>query len=77
MLWVKMECLTINNIQHQDSSEVEKDSEKYKRSYSAGDGDSSTSYGKEKFRRDLTSNHIANMVKESPSDLGDEQISSP
>ena len=45
---------------------------------SSNSSESSNSFNrKEKFKRDLTDNHIANMIKESPSDLKDEILSTP
>jgi hypothetical protein len=66
-----------NHIQYKDNSVSERDSAKDQKSESEDIENSSTSYDKEKLKKELTSNHIANMVKASPSDLGEEPVSSP
>ena len=48
-----------------------------KNSYSNSSESSNSFNRKEKLKRDLTDNHIANMIKESPSDLKDEILSTP
>ena len=48
-----------------------------KNSFSNSSESSNSFNGKEKAKRDLTDNHIANMIKESPSDLKDEILSTP